>query len=647
MPSKNQIIAEAFQSVRDFLNTHETKLDSLKERSDKVEQEQTRLEILEQRLNDKQEQHKTLLENLDERTRHLEQIPVNDLLNHLNKFEQTLAYLNELEAKWNDTDTRTRELSQLLPTAIRQATQELESKNTYDMSELTDSLQKPVEDCVKQSINQDIKTFADALFPVMGPAIRKAIQESFKSLIHTINQTAEQSFSPQGIAWRLEARRKGVPFSEIVLQKTVVFQVEQVFLIHRETGLLIQHRHREGLEIGDSDAISAMLTAIQDFVRDSFSSDQTEELDSIELGDYTVWLERGPYAVLACVIRGIAPMELRTMMRSSLEIMHARYGMLLQQFEGDSQSLQTCKPFLEKTLQSESKKNAKSSSTSPVLIGIIAVVLLAILGWAYSSFQHNRSLTKYVDALQMSAGIVVISTKHQDGKLFVYGMRDPLAADPLEIAQSFKLSNDDIENVWIPYQDLTPEFVEKRLRQHLKLPATVSMSMQNKVLYLTGYVDSKTFQKLKQQLSNLFTAGFAKFDISSLRNVEQERYVIIQVIEKTKFYFAKKSNEFIPAQEKILETLVKQIKEVSALSQLLNQSVRLEIIGNTDGIGTKLSNKKLAQQRAEAVLNWLNSRGIEKNKLMIIQTQSIRFGENENNPNDRNVTFKVTIKSKQ
>jgi outer membrane protein OmpA-like peptidoglycan-associated protein len=707
MPSKNQIIAEAFQSIREFLNTHEAQLDTLKERNDNIEQAQTRLEILEQRLNDKQEQQKILLAKLEERLKNIEKIPVNKLLNHLNEFEQTLVYMNELEVKWNDTDTRIRDLAILLPEAIRKATQAIESANISYTSELISSLQKPVEDCVRQSISTDIKIFSDTLFPVMGPAIRKAIQESFKSLAHTINQTAEQSLSLQGIVWRLEARRKGVPFSEIVLQKTVVFQVEQVFLIHRETGLLIQHRHRKGLEIGDSSAVSAMLTAIQDFVRDSFSSKRTEELDSIEIGDYTVWLERGPYAVLACVIRGIAPIELRNLMRSSLEIIHAHYGTLLQQFQGDNKYLQSCKPFLEKTLQSESKQNTKSHSISPVLIGILSVIFFASLGWAYLSFQYDRILTNYIHTLQTSPGIVVISTKHQDGKLFIYGMRDPLAEEPLEIAKQFQLSEEDLDSFWTPYQDLTPQFIEKRLRQHLKPPSTVSMNIEGKVLYLSGHalpdwiaqaksflatgvipgieqivlddlmetdqfllalakrelmqfnninlkvherilqiigtVDSKTFNKLKQKLLNLSTTDFAKLDTSGLINVEQEMHTIIQKIETTKLYFSKKSNELIPAQLRNIETLFKQIKKVLALSKLLHKSVRLKIIGNTDGIGTKFYNQKLAKQRAKTVLNWLHSRGIEINKLMIIQPKVIRFGEIKINPNDRNVTFQVKI----
>ena len=46
---------------------------------------------------------------------------------------------------------------------------------------------------------------------------------------------------PRSLKWRFEAWRTGRPFAEIVLLKTLVYRVDQVFLIHKETGLLLQH----------------------------------------------------------------------------------------------------------------------------------------------------------------------------------------------------------------------------------------------------------------------------------------------------------------------------------------------------------------------------------------------------------------------
>jgi outer membrane protein OmpA-like peptidoglycan-associated protein len=726
MPSKNQIIAEAFQSIREFLNIHQTQLNVLKERTECLELEQMRLDELEKRIDnlqgqqqiridvlekrvDKQEQQEKRLDILEKSVDILEQI-LNEGENRLGFVEQTLDRLRVLETQFYNTEYQTHKIAKSLPHAIYQANLVLESPTSSSAgTELAKSLQMPVELCIKQSISQDPRPFADTLFPVMGPAIRKAISDTFKNLLQSINQAADLSLSPQGLAWRLEARRKGIPFSEIVLQNTLVFRVEQVFLIHRDSGLLIQHRHQEDVEIGDSDAISAMLTAIQDFIRDSFSKEGTEELDSVEIGDYTVWLERGPYAVLACVIRGVAPYEFRENIRTSLETMHAHYGVLLQQFAGDNNRLQPCLPLLEKTLQSESKPEAQKKQQrllSPPLIVILGVILLATLGWGYRHFQYQQRLSGYIDALQNAPGIVVISSQRQDGKLFIYGMRDPLAEKPQEIAQGFDLSDEEVEIFWTAYHDLSPQFVEQRVRQRLAPPSTVSVRLQDEVLYLSGHalpewidkagvsgiapgierlvmdelletdqfllalavrelgqpdnvtltvqkrvllvmggVNTKTYEALQQRILDLPISdeAFASFDTNGLINIERERNVVIEEIEKTKLYFSSKSAKFVTGQETALDALLEAVQQLLLLSEGLRQSVHLQIIGNTDGRSSKIYNQQLGQRRAEKVLNWLHSQGIDKDKLIITPPAVIRFGGSEPNSSNRNVIFKVQV----
>ena len=57
--------------------------------------------------------------------------------------------------------------------------------------------------------------------------------------------------------------------------------------------------------------VSGMLTAIRDFVQDSFGGKESEGLDAFQVGQFTIWVEQGPLAVLAGVIRGNPPRELR------------------------------------------------------------------------------------------------------------------------------------------------------------------------------------------------------------------------------------------------------------------------------------------------------------------------------------------------
>ena len=701
------------EQVPASLNVPEALIDNLDQQmrlyvieniTEALKKPQARLDILEKGT-ECLEKPQTHLEALEKHLENLEQIQIHELRNRLSHFEHALVRLNELETQFNDTELRALKIATVLPYAIRQASQPLDSQITSDADQLAKSLQNTVEKCLKQSISQDTHSFADALFPVMGPAIRQSINESFKSLIQSINQGLEQSFSWRGLTWRIEAWRSGRPFSEIILQHTLVYRIEQVFLIHRETGLLIQHLHQKGVEIGDSDAVSAMFTAIQDFTRDSFSSSKTEELDSVEIGEYTVWIERGPYVVLACVVRGTAPYKFRNLMRSTQESLHAHYGLLLQQFSGDSEPLQPCRPLLEKNLQSEMKPEAKKPLLSFQMITIFSIIFLAVVGWGYFHFEYQQRLTDYIQALQNAPGIVVVSTKRQGGKLVIYGMRDPLAFDAQKIAQHYGLSDNDVESQWTPYLDLTPQFVEQRVRQQLAPPPTVSVRVQDNVLHLSGHaskqwiekatltgivvginqlevnelvetdqlllaqakrqltlpksvtmtvqervlrvsgiVNPVTFKTLQQHIQNLSISpqAFADFDTNGLINAEHERRKLIQRIEKTKIRFSD-NTKFMPEQETVLQTLHKDVQQLLTLSQVLHQPVRLQIIGNTDGRGSKISNQQLCQQRAQVVLNWLHRHGIEKDNLMIIPPPFIRFGENALNPSDRNVTFQINI----
>ncbi len=733
----------AIKQIHQDLEQQQTRLSTLETCTD-VEQVQTRLDILEKFTNKlkqgtDEEVHKitadlkplkTGMERLEKQTKtlekeqkqeqthfsflskqieNLEQIKITPLVCRLSQIELVLVRVNQLEKQLNDAEFRAREIAKVLPHAIREASEPIDSQTAEEIApELIESLQKPVEQCIRQSIRRDIRPFVEALFPVMGPAIRKSLNELFKSMLQSINKSLEESFSWQGLSWRIKAWRSGRPFSEIVLQHTLVYRVEQVFLIHRESGLLIQHLHQEEIEIGDSDAISAMFTAIQDFIRDSFLRNKIEELDSVEIGEYTVWLERGPYAVLACVIRGVAPYYFRNLMRSTIESLHARYGILLQQFSGDSGQLQACRVVLEKTLKLETKSNNNQYFLHPTLITILSIILLLVGGWGYWHFQYQQRLTDYIDTLRKRPGIVVISTEHQDGKLLIYGMRDPLADDPQQIARGFELSDEDVTSQWIPYLDLTSPFLVRRMWQRLAPPSTVSMHLQGDVLHLTGHaepdwikqatqtslvtginrlevnelieinqvslakaqrelalpddvvltmqkgvlkvtglVDSKTYQVLQQRIQNFLSAenNWVGFETSGLIDAELERQKRIERIENTTLYFSDGA-KFRDGQETTLEALLNDMQLILTISEALDEPIRLHIIGDTDGQGSKNNNQELRQQRAKAVLNWLHQRGIEKDSLILTLSSVIRFGEKKPNPNHRKVNFQVQLSTK-
>lgn len=575
MPSVRQTIAEAFKSLREFLNTQEIRINELNKHLILIDKQflptfQSQLQTLEQTLLTSKELFKKQediikllverfstvdkqvipalqsqlqildaqfqknlpvlvsrlqkLEVLKDRflvfEKDLEHLPT--FLGRIEQLEETQHRFLALESRLNDAEHRTQELASFLPEAIRQASEQAhiaameamkqsveeqaeQSKTVSFEPDLTESLQEPVTQCIRKSIQNDASVFANALFPVMGPAIRKSINESLKSLVQSINHSVEQSLSPQGIAWRLEAMRTGQSFAEIVLQKTVIYQVDQVFLIHKDSGLLIQHLHREDVEVGDSDAVSGMLTAIQDFTRDSFSASKDEELDSVNIGQFTVWLERGPYAVLACVVRGVAPYKLRGTMREMLEAVHARYSRHLEHFNGDPTLLEGCRSLLSKTLQAELKPEAKKPKKyllSPTLI-MVGLLLMSGLGWwGFNAWQisyvQKQQFNAYLETLRHTTGLVVIESDINKNILKIRGLHDPLAMNPTEIAQKQQLDLNSIQAEWSPYQTLAPEFILKRLQLVLSPPSSVQINLQGSQIVAKGYASADWISQFDQ-----------------------------------------------------------------------------------------------------------------------------------------------------
>src|SRR5579871_446659 len=137
------------------------------------------------------------------------------------------------------------------------------------------ALQPLLEEALQLSAQSNPRMLADALFPVFGKAIRKAIAAELDSMLQALSQTLEQSVSWRSVKWRWESMRTGKPYAEIVLLRSLLYRVEQVFLIHRKTGLLLQHAAVENAETKDPDMVSGMLTAIQDFVHDTVSGSES------------------------------------------------------------------------------------------------------------------------------------------------------------------------------------------------------------------------------------------------------------------------------------------------------------------------------------------------------------------------------------
>ncbi len=401
-------------------------------------------------------------------------------------FDKELQNVEELRKHLLDPRQRIADTAEILAEAIKVA--------AADKQDLVDALNDPVDQCIRSIVEHKPQQFADSLFPVMGPAIRKSISETLKSFVQSTNQMIEQSMSFKSLRWRWEAKRSGVSFSEIVLKHSLLYRVEEVFLIQQGSGLLIEHVSHPDVVEHDSDAISAMLTVIRDFSRDSFSAEASDSLQTVEFGERTLWMIDGPKAILACVNRGLVPKTNRVELKSVLEQFHSLYGTEIEEFSGDRSQhpqyqklLETC--LTHRSIESEStaedlseKRHWLSSKLAWMLLGI---VLLSAY-WLWQNYDEKRRTEALLTELKSMPGIVVIDTEKVADTILVKGLRDPLVPVLDSLAEKHDFTSDELKFQMALYQSLDPPLALKRAAQLLDAPVTVSLSAQDQQLLVSG-----------------------------------------------------------------------------------------------------------------------------------------------------------------
>ncbi len=459
-----------------------------------------------------------------------------------------------------------------------------------------------VEEAIRDSIRRNPKVLVDVLFPIMGPAIRKAIAAALAGMVSSLNSTLENSFSWQGLKWRLEARATGRPFGEVVLSHTLIYQVEQVFLVHKETGLLLCHVTSKEEDIRDPDLISGMLTALQDFVKDSFSTDQGDMLETMQVGEYTVRIEQGPAAILAAVVRGAPPVEVSNRLQNALERIHLEKGTDLTDFEGDTDVFEDCRPILEECLDAQygAGRSGEQSGNKVLRLayGLIGVLVLVFGTWMFFSLRESRRWNDFLTRLRAEPGIVVTDYERRGGRYLVAGLRDPDAADPDALARAASIAPDRLDTRWEPYVALSPKLVVARARRMLETPATVTTEFDNGELKLAGHAPHRWIAQAVPLARTV--PGVTRIRTDGLKDSEREAIEATgREIEAIRLGFALNAVEPLPGQDEAIQKLVKLLETLRDTAKIAGVPVSIEVFGQADGVGSVEYNRQLSQRRAE------------------------------------------------
>ena len=463
---------------------------------------------------------------------------------------------------------------------------------------IAQALASPVAHSLGAAVRDNRQTIVDALFPIIGPAIRKAIAEALRDFAEGFNRALESSLTPRGLRWRVEAWRSGMPYAQVVLRHTLKFRLDHLFLIERESGLVL---HRESApERADLDA-----DAIGDFVRDSVA--QEGSLASATVGEHLLWVIEGPRMNLAAFLRGVPPPQLRTLLQQRLERLHADLAdptAVLQAGAADAGAAfadQLELRELEHLAATTAEPERKPVKRWPVILALVLLTLV-LVGW----FVRDARWRTRVDALRSRVaaqpGLIVTGvTSHPWRSLELRGLRDPDSERPETLIDAQVLDPKLVRFAFQPMLSADPAIIKVRALRLLAPPEGVQLNVDaGGTLQLRGSAPQEWIHAARERAP--WIAGVAAVDSGGLvpaTDEEAQAYLRLQElvpsIEALRVEFSRDTEV---ADSGTVAALGARLREALQLAQLAHKRVRVEIFGASDATGTEEFNRTLRIARA-------------------------------------------------
>jgi len=526
------------------------------------------------------------------------------------------------------TDTVTAQAREIVSQVLAEA---LHDRQTKDGA--IDKVLLPiVENTVEHSVTHHSDRLISSLYPLMGSLVRKSVGAFLSDFIEKTNQLIEHSFTIKGLKWRFKAWQAGVSFTNYVVSQTYNYRVEHVLLIHQETGLLLKSVNLNQQSQNDADLISSMLTAINDFVGDSFQINKDgskEQLQTVSTDNFNLLIKPGPNAIIVAAVIGNPPQEVSDQLQITLEDIHRLYMDEFEQFNGDNAPFENTENQLRDSLLTEEKTSEMGSNKKPWFAWLLILITITFVGFKCHYWYQLDQLSNRIMAIDLQPGIVVQNIKVKNEKDIVLDvMRDP---DAMSIEQWFNSNNlvfNDIKLTERRYLSLSPEIIQRRVNDILSLYPNVAKQWQGEQLSLSGHIDLTKLEKLTTKLvdsgisnSHVNTEGLLLINSNKLAQtpaVNQQVFKeLVGKISTIQLDFVIGSNQVTSLMKIQLKRLANHFIYLNKLAEQLDINVALLIMGSSDNSGNRNANNKLSTIRAESTAAALTILGVNKEQTFV------------------------------
>ncbi len=494
-----------------------------------------------------------------------------------------------------------------------------------DQESISQALGPSMGKAITAQIEFERDSMVDALYPVIGSTISKYMAEAIK----TINEKVSNTLSVEGVKRKIRSKVQGVSEAELILQESIPFTVQAVFLIHKASGLVISEAQKSGDYQLESEMVAGMLTAISSFVNDCIvRPGQISELNQIEYGESKIMLEVAGYCYLAAVIKGEAPREFIKKMRATVSTIIINYGKSINQFNGNPRTISDDLHALLLGLLAKFTTEPQTPAKPPLALAGLSLALLSLMVVPWGMYQYRSNIDRRLAdnatfALGSTPELAVYrlnvsvegKTLKLTGKLPNPELRVKAGQIAASTAPNLKLDNQ-IVAVDLPPDPVLTKAEVQRITAVLNRLWGVSISSRygDRRVTVEGIVmEPGDVQKITQSFKQI--PGVQ----SVISTVKLEPLKIT-----SRIYFE-------PGTAKLDSTYQETIVNIrDFLRQHPQKSIK--IIGHSDRTGEVVLNQQLSLRRAATVRDALVLQGADPQRLQVVASNSPPVDVAQNQP---------------
>ncbi|MCB9209649.1 MAG: BON domain-containing protein [Ignavibacteriales bacterium] len=498
---------------------------------------------------------------------------------------------------------------------------------------------------LKKQIAESKDEIIDILYPIMGQTIKKTVTEAIKDLYESINLKIDNALRKGIFSKKIKSTISGVSTSDLIIQESFPFLINEIFLIHEKSGLLISHVSSSQNDSTDADIISSMLSAIKNFVSESFKSDsESKDLYEIQYGDSKIILERGLYSYLAVVVKGQEPIDFDEELSDLKNDIHEKYSKKLREFDGENTFLKNIEIPLKEFLHKYKIKIPIVEEIKPkpvlayLLFSILAIILIVIGIIKIPQYFTEKSIDQQIKSkISVIDGVDLenISWQNNNGKVILSGMvnnfdlrsRVDSAVNSIKDIESFK------NNLGVLFIRENPESIITEIKKDLAGIDTENISYQVKEDYVIveGLAES---EDTKMKISNIIAKVPGVRIVINNLNVKNAKWDLVEfekLLNNKILYFEIGKSELTNEHIDELKLILMYLKN--------NSSLKINIKGFSDGAKT-ISNLDNAKSRAQSTSDYLTSQGVNSEQINI----GFDVSNDKNLLNNRRVEFEIASK---